>query len=251
VTVKQLTNRRYSLGVGLGGEALRYFSGWIIAGAVLAVAAPLIIGQFTPVSISVWAIAVTAGKWFSATVAGGFLYALLPILVAQGVTRREITVAMGLLGLIWSAALGALVILGYTAEQVYFSWFDWQQTRIGWGGEDTYVSSVGEAFTGVLPAILSFALFFVFGALLGAAIYRWDGNGLFTLIPAVPVALAFDAALFPGSEPFGPRWLQFVTGFAVEWPFPAAAVGTVVVIALVAARPAPGRGGRPTRGKAA
>src|SRR5690606_11017284 len=78
--------------------------------------------------ISAWAVATNVGKYLVAIVAGGYLYTLLPIMVAQGVTRREYAVSMGVFGLLWSLLVGAIAVAGFVGEHALYGALDWTQS---------------------------------------------------------------------------------------------------------------------------
>ncbi|THV30766.1 hypothetical protein [Glycomyces paridis] len=206
-----LAARRYRLGLGMFTEGVKYFAGWIVAAVVLAFLVPFIIGQWADVSQSGWYHAANVGKICTAIVGGGFLYTMMPTMIAQGVTRRELATATGLFGLLWSAALGLVAIAGFLVEHAYYGLLDWTQGI----DQDTPLplESYGHAFEFAAHYPLVFALYFTGGALVSAAIYRSD-SGWLVLIPVIPIGLALDD-LLSSSEPWGPGWMvRFVTGLA-------------------------------------
>ena len=224
-----LANRRHYLGIGLAGEGLKYFAYWIGAVIVLALVLPPIIAQYTSIGISAWNVAANSGKFFTAIVAGTFLFSLLPSMIAQGMTRRELATSMGWFGLLWSLALGALAIGVFIVEHAIYSAFDWNQA-VQEAGTDVQLGSIGDvlAFAGWYP--LLYLLYFTGGALIGAATYRSDGGWLI-LVPVVPIVLTLDDAV-SGSEPWGPEWLRSITSVADglgTWP---SAGAVLVAIAL-------------------
>jgi hypothetical protein len=224
-----LAGRRYALGLGLFTESMKYFAWWIATALIAAAVVPLIISQWADINQSVWYHTANVGKICTAIVAGGFLYTILPNMVANGVTRREIATATGLFGLLWSAALGALALLGFAAEHAYYGALGWTQAI----DQDTPfpLESYGDALSFGLPYPLTFAVYFTGGALIGGAIYRSDGGWL-SLIPVIPIGLALDD-LVSSVEPWGPGWLvRVATGLADDLnPWIGAAVA-VVFIAL-------------------
>lgn len=223
-----LANRRYHLGLGMFTGGLKYFAWWIVTAFVLAALIPLIIGQWSEVNQSAWYHAANVGKVCTAIVGGAFLYTLMPTMIAQGVTRRELATATGLFGLLWSAALGVLAVAGFVAEHAYYGLLDWTQ---GIDQETPLpLESYGQAFEFALHYPLVFAVYFTGGALIGASLYRSDG-GWFSLIGVIPIGLALDDML-SAVEPWGPGWLvRFVTGFADDlnpW------FGAVLALAFIA-----------------
>ncbi|MEU6861016.1 hypothetical protein AB0B28_19335 [Glycomyces sp. NPDC046736] len=221
-----LTNRRFALGVGIFTDCLKYFAWWIVAGVIAAIAIPLIVGQWADVNMSGWYHAGNVAKIWTAILAGGFLYSLMPTLVAVGVTRREIAGAMGVFGLLWVLAFALLTLAGFLAEHTYYDLLGWSQ---GIDQETPMpLETYGEVFAFILPYPLTYAVYFTGGALIGAGAYHSDA-GWFMFIPVIPVGLALDD-LLSKVDPWGPGWLvHFVTGRAEFSPWVAAAVAVAVL----------------------
>lgn len=226
-----LATRRHKLGVELFTGSTRYFAVWILAGIVLAAVVPLIVSQWRSIDISAWYIAANVGKYFVAIVAGGYVFTLLPNIVAQGVTRREIATAMGIFGLLWSLVIGVIVIAGFIGEHALYSALDWTQAPRQSDEFHLVLGSFGQTleFAALYP--LSYLLYFTAGALIGAAIYRADGGWLI-LAPVIPITLAVDDAM-SRVDTWGPAWLvQFVSGaFEDRNPWIVVAVALVVIAA--------------------
>ncbi|MFB9661398.1 hypothetical protein ACFQS3_01620 [Glycomyces mayteni] len=236
MTAPALASRRYSLGAGLAGAALNYFKYWILAAAVLSLAVPLIVAQYTDVQLSAWYYAANGAKWFTAFVGGGFVYTLLPQLIATGLTRRELAASMGVFGLLWSLGLGAVAFAGLLAEHAYYGAFGWSQ---GIDANDG-IAPIGSladtaSFAAYLPLLL--LSYFAAGVVIGVASYRWEHTGWLLVVPILPVVFGLDAALF-NTEPVGPGWIGFLGLYIDEWGrVPLAALIALAVAALaVAAR---------------
>jgi hypothetical protein len=231
-----LPNRRFALGLGIAGEGLKYFRYWIIAAVVLAFLGPLALSQYTEIELSTWFYTANIGKWFTAFVAGGFLYALVPNMIATGMTRRELSVSMGVFGLLWSVAIGALVFAGLLAERAFYDAMGWSQ-GIERNDTITTLGSWGDtaAFAAVYP--LMYLAYFAAGAAIGAAAYRWEGSGWLILVPVLPVVFSLDNALY-NTEPFGPGWMGFLGRFMDDWDRVAvlAAIAAVAIVLAIAAR---------------
>jgi hypothetical protein len=222
-----LPSRRYTLGLGIADAALKYFKYWILASIALAFLGPLALSQYTEIDLSTWFYTGNIAKWFTAFVAGGFLYALVPNMIAAGMTRRELSVAMGVFGLLWSAALGALVVAGFLAEHAYYGVMGWTQgvqsddavTAMGsWGGT--------AAFAAVYP--LMYLAYFAGGAVIGAPAYRWQGTGWLVLFPILVVVFSLDNAVYD-TEPFGPAWAGVLGRFIDDWGRGLVLAGTAVI----------------------
>ena len=229
----KLATRRYALGFGVTWEAYRYFRWWFISIAAVAMLAPLAIDQFSSaqIDLSAWELVASAGKIFSAIIAGTFLYTLIPIALAQGLTRREYSTAMALFGLGWSLVLGVIAVAGLLLEHLWYGLFDWNQALRGEAGEIT-LGALRDVLVHGLHYPLSYLLFFTGGALIGAAAYRWDGGWL-VLVPVASVVYALDFAL-TSSQAAGPTWFRWLTGLTGDASTPAAAAAMVVLIVAMA-----------------
>ncbi|MEU5874301.1 hypothetical protein AB0A73_22430 [Glycomyces sp. NPDC047369] len=232
-----LATRRYGLGAGLAGAALNYFKYWMIAAAVLCLAVPLIAAQFTDIQLSAWYYAANGGKWFTAFVGGGFVFTLLPQLIAAGLTRRELAAAMGVFGVLWSVALGAVAFAGLFAERAYYGALGWSQ-GLDLGDQVSPIGTAAEtaAFGAYFP--LLFLAYFAAGTVIGVASYRWEHAGWLLVVPIFPIVFGLDVALY-NTEPVGPGWIGFLGRFIDEWgraPLAAAIVLATAVLALAAHR---------------
>ncbi len=226
-----LATRRYRLGTELFTASVKYFAGWILTVIIAAAVVPLIISQYRSVDISAWAIAANVGKYLIAIIAGGYVHTLLPITVANGVTRREFAAAMGVFGLLWSLFLGAIAIAGFLGERALYGALDWTQAIQHEGDDEVAVRSFGDAldFAAIYP--LAYLLYFTAGVLIGAAICRSD-SGWLILIPVIPVTLAVDDAM-TSAGPWGPGWLvRFLTGATDGWSLWFSVTVALVVIAV-------------------
>ncbi|PRY58586.1 hypothetical protein [Glycomyces artemisiae] len=237
MTAPALATRRYGLGAGLAGAALNYFKYWMLAAAVLCFAVPLLIAQYAGIELSAWYYAVNAGKWFTAFVGGGFVFTLLPQMIAAGLTRRELAAAMGVFGVLWSLALGAVGLAGLFAERAYYGAFGWSQGIDATSGIAPIGSAADTAaFAAYLP--LLFLAYFAAGTVIGVASYRWEHAGWLLLVPVLPVVFGLDVALY-STEPVGPGWIGFLGRFIDEWgrgPLAAAIVLATAVLAVAARR---------------
>ncbi len=225
-----LATRRYTLGLALFGESVKYFAAWILAAIILAAVVPLIVSQWRSIDISAWYLAANVGKYLAAIIAGGYLYTLLPILVAQGMTRRETAVSMGIFGLLWSLFLGTIALVGFLGEHALYGVFDWTQAPQQGEEYDLVLGSFGQAldFAAIYP--LSYLLYCAGGALAGAAIYRSD-TGWLILALVVPIGFAVDD-LLSSADTWGPAFVvRFITGPLEDlgtWP------AVVIALAVIA-----------------
>ncbi|MCC3764411.1 hypothetical protein K3N28_15195 [Glycomyces sp. TRM65418] len=230
----QLPTRKYGLGFALSGEALKYFKYWILAAVLLSFLGPLVLSRSSDIDLSTWFYTANVAKWFTAFIGGGFIASLVPTMIAAGLTRRELSVAHGVFGLLWSAAIGVLVIAGLLVERAYYDAMGWAQ---GVQGDDSVIAigSWGEtaAFASVYP--LMYLVYFAAGVVVGAASYRWEGTGWLILVPILPVVFSLDNAVY-NTEPFGPAWAGVFGRFIDEWGTGLVLIGiAVVTLVLVVA----------------
>ncbi|WP_205325632.1 hypothetical protein [Glycomyces sp. YM15] len=227
-----LPNRRFTLGLGMAAEGLNYFKYWILAAVAIAFLGPLALSRYNEIDLSTWFYTANVAKWFTSFVAGGFLYVLVPNMIAAGMTRRELSVVMGVFGFLWSAALGALVVAGFLVERVYYDAMGWSQ---GVQGDDatTVIGTWGEtaAFAAVHP--LMYLAYFAAGALVGAAAYRWQSSGWLLVFPVLVVVFSLDNAVYD-TEPFGPAWAGVLGRFMDDWGRGLVLTGVAVVAAGLA-----------------
>ncbi|GAB4002750.1 hypothetical protein GCM10029992_41840 [Glycomyces albus] len=138
---------------------------------------------------------------------------------------------MGLFGPVWALILGAIALTGFLLEHLWYGLFDWNQA-IQRGEVDLRLDSVDAALAHGVTYPLSYLLFFAGGALIGAAIYRWD-LGWLIIAPVAPVVFSLDFAL-SRSEPWGPGWFRWLAGLTGEASVPVAVAAIVVVVAVIA-----------------
>ncbi|GAA1681580.1 hypothetical protein GCM10009830_30910 [Glycomyces endophyticus] len=228
-----LSTRRYALGLGFALEGLKYFKYWVAAALVLSFAVPLIVSQYTDITLSAWFYTANAGKWFTAFVGGGFVYTLVPTMVAAGLTRRELAVSMGVFGLLWSLLLGAIAFAGILGERAYYGALGWSQ-GLDAGDVIAPIGTLGDtaAFAAHYP--LLYLVYFLAGTVIGIASYRWEASGWLLLVPIIPVVFSLDNGLYR-TEPVGPGWAGFLGLFMDDWARWFIVAAIVVVAAGLAA----------------
>lgn len=228
----KLPSRRYVLGAGMSWEGLKYFRYWIIAAVLISFLGPLAISRYSDIDISTWFYTGNVAKGFTAFVGGGFVYTLVPTMIAASMTRRELSVSMGVFGVLWSAMLGVVVIGGLLAERAFYGAMDWTQ---GIQIDDTVTAfdSWGEtlAFTAGYPLV--FLVYFTAGTLIGALAYRWENVGWLLAFVILPVVFTLDGALY-GTEPFGPGWMGVFEGIIDGWGR-GLVLGAVIVVTVALA----------------
>ncbi|MQM26103.1 hypothetical protein [Glycomyces albidus] len=205
-----LAKRRYRLGTGLFLGSARWLRWILIAWIVLT---PVLSAVFADVvEIGLWAITATVFQWFVACTAGIMLYQGLPGMLANGVTRREVTTAYLVFGALASAGTAAVVTAGFAAEHALLSAV--AQPAGSWSAD----LAAGARYLLITP------IYFFTGALIGAAALRFGGSHWFSALVLVAAAGHYAGVLaleygFSG----GP-------GTVAAW----AAIGLAVIAILVA-----------------
>ncbi|MGC4191713.1 MAG: hypothetical protein QM589_11225 [Thermomicrobiales bacterium] len=129
---------------------------------------------------SIWEPATNAIPWFAAVLAGHTFHQVVPMLIANGRTRREATIAgIQVIGTM-TLTISLLSTLAYVIELVVYRWQGWPRT-IGGNHFFTHHDQVGRIFW---ETLLTIALWSCLGAMVGAAFYRDDRQGWFSLVPA-------------------------------------------------------------------
>ncbi|THV38441.1 hypothetical protein [Glycomyces buryatensis] len=224
-----LRGRRYALGAQFTAGAFKYFAWWILAATVIATAAGLIVAAYgSQAAHSGWFYAANAAKFFTAFIGAAFVVTLMPILVAQGLTRRESAVSFGVFALLWSAGVSVLCSAGFLAEHAYYRALGWTQT-VNVDGADHAIDSVGSAFGATATYPLSYLIYFLGGAIIGLCCYRWESTGWLSVVPVIPIGLAVDNGLAV-SGPWGPGWLLALIGVTDDLP---AAGGITLAVAAI------------------
>jgi hypothetical protein len=170
---------------------------------------------------SMWDYGTQSPKYFSMALGITVTQAYLSLLVAQGVTRRMFSVAVGIFLVTAAASTALLWVLVYQAERALYSWQGWSQTM-----ENPHLftdtSQAGLIFTEFFLLVVSHE---VAGWLIGVTFYRfgwWRGLLLLplSLIPAAATEFLLIA-----------QWLADVLGsIGYDRPPLAVAVPTVLVV---------------------
>ncbi|SDD67900.1 hypothetical protein [Glycomyces harbinensis] len=177
-----LAKRRYRIGVSLflgSGRWLR----WPLL--LWAVGAPIASVLFiNVVETGLWTITATVFQWFVAVTAGGWVYTNLPTLISRGVTRREITVAYIIFGILGSIAVATLTTVGFAAEHALLDLFG---DPLGtWGGD----LANGARYFLITP------IYFFTGAFIGASAMRFGGRPWFVVVLIIAASGHYAGVLF-------------------------------------------------------
>ncbi|WP_030156693.1 hypothetical protein [Glycomyces sp. NRRL B-16210] len=174
-----LARRRYRLGLSLFLGSARWLRWPLLCWIVLTPIASAVF--IDAVDQGLWRIAASVFQWFVAATAGIWLASNLPTLLARGITRREITVAYLLFGLLASIASVAITIGGFAAEHALLAL------------TSEPLGTWGETLTIGLRYLLVTPVYFFAGAFIGAAAARFGDKGWFTV-----AVLVGSGALYVG-----------------------------------------------------
>lgn len=148
--------------------------GVVVAGIVVSIAWQ---GEVTG---SIWEASVNAVPWYAAFMAGYTFYQVVPMLIANGRTRREASIDAGQVIGAQAVVMALLLVLGYLIEWAVYRWQGWP-TEISGAHFFTRHSQVGTIFW---ESLLTIAVWSALGAFVGASFYRYDLQGWFAVIPA-------------------------------------------------------------------
>jgi hypothetical protein len=141
----------------------------------------------TDVTASAWEMASHVPRWFAAGM-GVYLSAVyLPLYIAHGQTRRQFAVQAPVFVLVFVIVLALLMTSGYAIERAIYDIAGWPQVLRG-----THLFQRPDQYPLVFTEfVLSFVVWTVSGALVGAAFYRNSGLGFLLF----PVGLSMAAGI--------------------------------------------------------
>ncbi len=166
---------------------LAWFAGIAVA-TIFLIALPVFQRFLSEVDSSLWeAFATTGPAWFVLGL-GAMAGQYLPVLVAQGVTRRRFVLAAGLALAATALVVGVLIAAGYLAEAQLFRRFDLAHTLRG----EHLFGSISQYPLVVLESAVRSLHFGLVGLLIGLAYYRygtWLGTALLPLTAFLPISI--------------------------------------------------------------
>lgn len=229
-------------GMPVGRRSIRF--SWIIAEglivftliaatglAFLVAAITLGIAWRSTISESVWAYASNAVPWYAGAIAGYIFFQMVPMLIANGRTRRDaLRDGLGAVSML-AAAIAILNILFYAVEGMIYRAEGWPMEI----ADGHLFSRHGQMGLIALESLLTTAVWSAVGAFVALAMYRDREGGYLALVPAVVILLgsgvfvsirigAIDAVL----DRLRPAWVS-------SWPgtIMTAAIGMVLSIVLL------------------
>jgi hypothetical protein len=207
------------------GLAVLYWAGFVlvVAGIIAAVA------RFGTVDHSIWEQAAAAPPWYALFIGVHVMNNVLPMYVAQGLTRHEFSIQAAIFALIFAAVLAALVTAGFVLETALYRVMDWPQDLT-----ERHLYAAADDFLLIfMESWLQIPVWFGVGALIAVARYRFDATGLLTIVPAlIPIALV-DIAIGSYAGPADTLFDRFAEPASL--PLVASAALCLVAFLFVAA----------------
>lgn len=118
-----LARRRYRLGARMFLRSAKPFLWWLAIAAPVVLAVSIFFADVFAEETGLWIIAASVFQWFVGVTAGIVIHQVMPPLMAAGLTRREITAALGVFGGLLCAAAVLLVAAGLFAEHALLAAF--------------------------------------------------------------------------------------------------------------------------------
>jgi len=181
-----------------GVFALLLWAGfWLLVTAVT-----VVLGLTGRLTQSAWEVASQLPRWYALFVGVALVREFLPMYLAHGQTRRRFAVDGAITVTLFAPFLAALLTVSYLLESVLYGLAGWPQalTRPHLFTEPTQVPLV------FAEHLLEFAAWIPAGAFMGAAFYRFRGNGLLSV--PVGVALIITSYATMGVQPWVPLLLD-------------------------------------------
>ncbi|MGC4108032.1 MAG: hypothetical protein QM753_17050 [Thermomicrobiales bacterium] len=170
------------------------------AGFAVAVAVVVIsLAWRSDVTASIWEASSNAVPWYAAFMAGYTFHQVVPMLIANGKTRRDASIDAAQVIGAQAFVIALLVTLGYLVEWVVYRWQEWPLGTISGNHLFTRHTQVGVIFW---ESFLTMVVWSSIGAFVGAALYRHERLGWVSLIPAalilsfVGIFITTEAPLF-------------------------------------------------------
>jgi hypothetical protein len=150
--------------------------------------------------------AAAAPPWYALFIGVYVMNDVLPMYVAQGVTRREFSIQAVIFALIYAAVVATLMTVGFVLESVLYRVMDWPHDLT----ERHLYASADDVPLIFVESWLQFPVWLGVGAFIAVARYRFDAAGLLTIAPALlPIALV-DIAVDSYTGPADALFDRFV-----------------------------------------
>ncbi|WP_156925846.1 hypothetical protein [Glycomyces arizonensis] len=193
-----LAHRPYRLCMRLFTRTARSFLWWLVIGIPVTFAITIVFGD--AIEIGAWTIAASVFQWFVAVSAGMVIHLILPTQIATGLTRREITTAIGMFGALLCAASVLIVAAGFLAEHAMLA------------ALDADPAPLGETLAHAARYLLITPLYCSVGLAIGAAEIRMRPGGSFHGFVQVPAILVIAGLLGVAC-----MWFEYSPAWSDTW----------------------------------
>lgn len=149
---------------------------------------------------SLWSHFSQLAAWYVLGMAGYITYVLLPMHVANGLTRREFAIQVALFLPVFALVSAALMTAGYGVERLFYALNDWPQAV---SGSHLYSSSTDYGWIFVEFALI-YLVWGAVGAVGGAAWYRSIKAGVAVTAAGILLITIATAALASDWGPLEP-----------------------------------------------
>ncbi|MDN3239207.1 hypothetical protein [Glycomyces tritici] len=224
----RLMQRRYRFGRRLFTGATAWLKWWLLAGIVLV---PVLSAVFADVfELGLWSITAAVLQWFAAGTAGMMIFGNLAVWISRGCTRREITVAFIVFGVLASVGLAAYLTAGFAAEHALMALVADPPTSLG------EALASGARYLAITP------VYFFAGVLVGALSAGYSGGRGFSAAVLIGTGGLYAATLY---LEFNEAW------FDPGWSTAASAAAALAIAVVLAAGCVAALRSIPIRGKRA
>ncbi len=167
----------------------------------LVTAITVILGVTGRLTNSAWEVAAQAPRWYALFVGLALVREFMPMYIAHGQTRRRFAAHGAITVALFAPFMADLLVISYLLESVLYGLADWPQAlaRSHLFTSPTQVPLVFAEY------LVEYAAWIPAGAFMGAAFYRFRGNGLLSIPVGAGLIIIAQSAI--GSE----VWVPVVT----------------------------------------
>lgn len=179
-------------------EDLIALSALLWVGFVIFIGA-IVIGmkRYSNVDSSYWESATQFIPWFTLFIGVHVGATLLPLNIAHGKTRRDFSIETVIFLVTYSFAISVLILIGWLLERALYSVIDLPQVLT-----DDHLYTNAHDYPRIFISSLFIQLgWTTAGVVISAAYYRWDFEGLLSIIPCVGAIGLIQAVIGGGWEP--------------------------------------------------
>lgn len=181
----------------------------------LVTAITVVLGLTGRLTQSAWEVAAHLANWYALFVGVALIHEYMPLYLGHGRTRRQFAAEGAVTIALFAPFLAALLVISFLLESVLYGMADWPHA-LGRAHMFTEPTQVPLVFAEYLIELLAWT---TAGAFMGAAFYRFRGNGILS-IPVGVAMIAFAHGAM-GVDPWGQflvGWLRVLDRFRFDLP---------------------------------